>query len=220
MSRSLYLGLGFLLLGSACREAVGDPEYPNYPSFDPAEQAIQDPNFFGGAVDFVPGDERFSFGIFYEGPATDIIEIDEVSARYNVFENTLRQNPSGERIEGYQSDEIIINDHAPDPYPDWWGSGVRWETAQDIDDGWTTLRVSMNATDAQFAGTLIRLSNIGVSASTYGFVPDGEWHELEIPLDQFSGLDLTNMQDAIGFGADVGTPDTSILIDDVYLSKE
>jgi hypothetical protein len=64
---------------------------------------------------------------------------------------------------------------------------------------------------------------VGVRANDYGWVNDGKWHSLSVPLADFvsRGLDLGRMRSPFTIGNDAtgGTPRTGevLLIDDLYV---
>jgi len=202
-----------VLTSLGCRPDLGLPSYPEVDDFQDTGSAFRD-----GAVPFEPGDERLSLSVFYEGEATETIVVDDVVTHYFIYENTFSQAVSLERIEGLQSDEITLRDLA------WWGGGVHWDNPVDL-SGWTTLRISLRSSDPVF--DVMELGMLGgvegrVAVADHGFVADGEWHHLAVPLSAFAsgGVDLTNITIAVIFASGTASSGAQILVDDLYFSKE
>jgi len=61
-----------------------------------------------------------------------------------------------------------------------------------------------------------------VNATTYGYVNDGEWHQLSIPLSDFvsDGLDLSAVRSPLSLGGAAGMATDFALIDNLYLSQD
>lgn len=197
----------FLL--SACRPDPGDPEYPVYEPWVGTGSG----GFLQGPVPYVEGVDRLSFGIFYEGQASETQQFED----YFIYESTYTQTVSDDRVEGLTSDMLVVTGAQL-----WWGGGLEWRSAKDL-SGWTTMRVSFLADDELFEDMAIEM--FGGSAgrarpADYGFVADGEWHTLAIPLTDFENVSLAAVTSPARFVADVGTPDAELLIDDLYLTKE
>jgi hypothetical protein len=193
----------------ACRPEPGQPQYPVYEPWDGGEGNGALP----GPFPYVEGEDRLSLGFFYEGGASETALFDN----YFIYESTYSQTISDERIEGLQSDVLTISGAQV-----WWGGGLFWDTARDL-SSWTTLHVSFRATDAAFEGMEIEViggSAGRVSPFDYGFLADGEWHSLAIPLGDFSGVAFTTVTTPASFVAGAGTPDTELFIDDLYFTKE
>ncbi|MDP3234517.1 MAG: hypothetical protein Q8N26_17185 [Myxococcales bacterium] len=207
-----------LLASSACRPDPGVPDYSSLSSlFGDGGVAEVRP----GPFPYVTGARRAAFGVFYEGGASDRLPIDS----YFIFSNSYATQPSDDRVEGLQSDQLDFNGTA------FWGGGLFWNTPTNL-TGWTTLHVSLRSSDPGLATIAVRVLYFGpapgnaeltvqVKANDYGWVNDGAWHSLSIPLADFSGLDVARVRSPFTIGNDQsgGTARTgeSLLVDDVYL---
>ena len=209
--RTLTIAATTLVALAACRPELGPPQYP---SFDPFE----DEDALLGPFPDVEGTERLSIGEFYESGYSEIIEIDGAQANYFIYSDTYTQAPSEDRIEGLVSSAITVSGAQP-----WWGGGIIWDPTIDL-SGWTTLHVSLLAEDGLFDGTNVAIGSstleARVAAADYGFEADGQWHNLVIPVSDFTGVDMSDIRVAFSLIADLGTPDATILVDDVYYTKE
>ncbi|MBX2800162.1 MAG: hypothetical protein KTR31_20960 [Myxococcales bacterium] len=209
MNRSLPIH-ALIVLG-ACRLDPGDPVYPDF-------QPFLDSDALQGELPFVEGDERLSVGVFYEGGRSETIDIDGSTTNYFIFEGTYDQTVSDDRVEGLLSDEIQITNAQL-----WWGGGVIWDPARDL-TGWTTLRISLKATDGLFETMTVGISLGGVdqvvTVTDYGFAADGSWHTLVIPLADIGATDLTNVTSPLLLLNTQGTTGSTLLVDDVFFTKE
>ena len=199
---------------SGCRPDPGDPEYPDF-----EVQNFVDPNFLPGPFPYVDGEERLSLGLFYEGPSSEIIEIDGVSTNYFIYENTYAQFPDqDDHVEGFQSDLLVMSSALP-----WFGGGIIYSAGIDL-SAWTTMHVSLKATDPAFEAMDILVGGGGVEVrvkpAAYGFVADGEWHPLVIPLSDFVGVDFGDVTVSASFLSENGPADAQLRIDDLYYTKE
>jgi hypothetical protein len=211
MTRALLLSLALV----ACREDPGNPVYPD-PIANTMDTGEADPNFFLGPDPF-EGQDRLSLSVFYEGGFTEQLLLDEVTVHYYVYENTFTQEVDLiDRVEGYQSDILVQGGVG------WLGGGVHSDVPTDFSD-WTTLHVSVKSNDMPDVNFGM---NGGVeasaAASAYGYVPDGSWHHLAIPLADLEsqGVDLTNISVALLMIADQGSAGSTLHIDNLYLSKD
>ena len=57
-----------------------------------------------------------------------------------------------------------------------------------------------------------------VDAVDYGYVADGEWHTLSIPLSDFSGLDLNAVNIAFSLTSEGGAQGDQLLFDNLYFT--
>jgi hypothetical protein len=179
-----------------------------------------------------PGEERLSVGLFYECGRSETIYIDNETTYYWVFVTdqsnptetlTFRQGTSEDRLEGRISEEITLLDKP------WWGGGFIWFEPIDL-SAWTTMFVAFKSRDPSFATFELALDSgegetparFTLDPRDYGYANDGEWHVLEIPL-----------QDAIDLGWDPsvarspfiifsagGEPGDVLLIDNLYFTKD
>lgn len=198
----------------ACSPTPGAPDYPEIAPYTE-----------NGDAETLPGDDpwdgssaRLAFSAFYEGGATDEIVIDDESIHYYIYENSYRQEVTAERVEGRAADRITVTSDV------FWGGGIHLDSPQDL-SSWTTLHVALRSDDvAMESFQLGMVGSVGegrASIVDYGFVADGEWHVVNIPL--------ADVQPDPGFGAvsvalllisAVAEPGTSLFIDDLYLTAE
>jgi len=227
-------GLFALSLVGGCTPDLGTPDYSSQVGLrEPVDPFPPDP-----PDPYQPGDERLSVGYFYEGGRSETILINGVTTNYFIFvidENkpvetlTYSQDPSSDRLEGLESVKIRLNDR---PF---WGGGIIWDEPIDLSD-WTTMYVGFKSSDESFESFDLTLQyapyipnepppdpqGVVLDPRTYGYTNDGQWHFLQIPL-----------QDAIDRGFDpsitrapfiVSGPTLQagdvLLIDNLYFTKE
>ena len=133
----------------------------------------------------------------------------------------MSQSTDLERIEGTFSDKIIHGGYG------WWGTGVHIEGADPEDlSAWGTLHISLRSGDDAFDSVKIRMESKGgngeVDAADYGFVNDGEWHSIGIPLSDLeaTGLDLGTITSPIGLGGMAGEAGETLWVDNLYLTMD
>ena len=216
-TRQWVLSLAIVGLASmACRPL---PEgNPRYPEFEP----------IGAGADSLPGafpwdgeSPRLSFGAFYEGGSTDIIEIDGSVTNYFIYEGTYDQAETIDRVEGLVAAELTMTDAQV-----WFGGGVVYTSNFDLSE-WTTLHASFKAPESEVAFESMDIlieSDGGVSSRVkpvdFGFVADGEWHSVTIPLSLFAAVDFTQIRVPVSFVSDTGPTGAVLLIDDVFYTQE
>ena len=111
-----------------------------------------------------------------------------------------------------------------------WGGGIEWLSGADL-SGWTMLHISLKSFDRPMESTEVGLGDL-VSGSgsvnyaflpvaDYGFVADGRWHHVTIPVADFEALGVQLEDPSLPFalrGED--TPEGSqIWVDNFYLSQ-
>lgn len=215
-----------LLLSVACASAgLGgcrlDPGKPDYSSHVGLREVQEEAVFLPGPQPFRDGVARLYLGIFYEGPSTHEVLINDVDTHFYIFEGTFSIEPSGERVEGVVSDQLTLN---PGTF---WGGGILYDTPRDLVD-WTTLHVSLRSSDPSFDEVPIRFLSgsvdapveSGVFASDYGYASDGEWHSLSVPLRDAAGFDSSTTVSPFILAAPANAPGDQLLVDDLYLSQE
>jgi len=228
--------MAFSLLGG-CAD-VGDPDYSSQVGlretiqgpFDPFPPVAPDP--------YQPGEERLSVGYFYEGGRSETVVINTVTTNYFIFVTDLNrpgrtltggQDPSRDRLEGLESIRFTTSEQG------FWGSGILWGEAIDL-SGWTTMYVGFKSSDASFASIEITLqsattipsvpppdpNSFSVLARDYGYANDGEWHFLEIPLQDFidDGWDPRNARSPFIMGGRTRQAGDRLLIDNLYFTKD
>ena len=177
---------------------------------------VEGPEFLGDDP-FEDGDQRLSIGAFYEGGYSEFLEIDEETRHLYIYDNTFTMGTSEERIEGYISDSIVTGSLP------WWGGGVHWDNAEDL-SGWDVLHVAFQSTQPELEGATIGMVGGDVEArvtlSSLGFVADGTWQVLEIPLTAFSdqGVDLSSVTVPLLMVQEGNTAGNTLLIDDLYFT--
>jgi hypothetical protein len=199
-----------LLALVACRP---NPGQPNYPDLEPTGSGLPGPD------PWKAGEDRLSIGLFYEGGASQIIEINDIDTHYYIYSNTYTTEPDLEdRVEGLQSDLILPTGVG------WWGGGIHWDAPQDMSQ-WTTLWVSLKSGDAGFADIDLAMNDgaeVRLSVSDYGWLNDGEWQHLSIPLQDFvdGGIDLGTIEAPFVMVAEAGTLGDLLKIDNLYFTSD
>lgn len=203
---------------SGCRPDPGVPDYSSHVGLfgDGGSQEVKP-----GPFPYVEGTRRLAFGAFYEGGASDRLPLDN----YFIFSDSYSTQPSDERVEGLQSDQLVFKGTG------FWGGGLFWDQPTDL-SGWSTLHVSLNSADRGLAVIAVRVLyfgpppgnaevTLGVKANDYGYTNDGQWHHLAIPLSAFTGLDVSRMRSPFTIGNDPGGGTAGVgevlLIDNVYV---
>ena len=203
----------FAALLCACRENPGLPVYPGMGS-DTGVSALPH-----GPDPYEAGEKRLSLSIFYEGEYSDIVEIDNVTTHFYIWDESMSVTPSQEVVEGRSSDQITAGALG------WWGGGVYWDTGISFAD-WKTLHISLRSSDATMEVVELGFgegdsgSQRWVSASSYGFVADDSWHHLKIPrADLAIALNISSISMPLNIRGS-GNSGTSVLIDNVYYTDE
>lgn len=203
------IGLAFV----ACRPGPdGEPVYPVYEEFVAGDE-------LPGPFPYVEGEDRLFLGTFYESGFSEEVPIDNSTTNYFIYESTYTQQPSDDRVEGLESSEFTITDAQL-----WWGGGIVWDPPLDMSD-WTTLHVSLKATDALFETTDIIIESVGgvstrVQPAAFGFQADGAWHSLVIPLSEFTAPDFSAIRIPFSMVNGAGATGSVLLVDDVYYTQE
>ncbi len=220
------------LVAGGCRVDPGETDYESQQISD----FVEDETDAGGTMEFLPGpdpfgpgDSRLTFGPFYEGSQSAEIPIDDVRNFFFVFDangqSSIQITTSDDRIEGFESN---VFEHAGGGF---WGMSLAWFTANPDDGGmprpedmsaWTTAHISFKSSDPAFADLEIGVASEAgegrVSASDYGYTNDGEWHTLDIPLDDF-GTDLTSVTTPLILVGEGGAAGDELLVDNFYYSS-
>jgi hypothetical protein len=208
-----------LLMLTACRPEPGPSDYENQGGFSQTD-AGTDPNagMLPGPFPYQEGQRRLAVGVFYEGKRSEEVVLDNTSTHVYLYENTVMLEGVDTRVEGRQADRVV---HAGKT---WLGFGVHWDTARSL-DGWKTLHVSLSSADPGFADVKVGMNDaksIQLAVTKYGYVNDGEWHHLAIPLADFTaaGLKLNAIQAPFVFIAGQGAAGQTLLIDNLYFTAE
>ncbi len=196
-----------LLLG--CRPDMGAPDYPDP---GPWHGDSGDSDYLEGPDPYVDGEARLSLGMFYEGDASDFDQADNLY----IYSDTFTVSSSDDRVEGWVSDLWTHGSLA------WWGGGLHWDEARDL-SAWSTLNIDLKA-PAEGGITAVDIALQGdkegrVSCSSYGFVADGSWHHLVLPLADFAalGADLTQVTVPLILVGEVSAEGEQLYIDNLYL---
>ena len=212
-------------------------EYP-YNTTTTSDTGSGEVDLFAGPDPYQEGENRLSLGVFYEGGYSDFIPVDEESSFFYIWitedtsSPTFTQTPTTERIEGNIADEVTAAEYG------WFGGGVSWTTAIDMSD-WTTIHLSVKSSDDVLSALQVGMGGYWASGgscagsgtkqnwvdlSAYGFVTDGEWHHLTIPLDDLDFcLDMTQVVEPFSLLTSGLSPDdagTQFILDNLYFSEE
>ena len=206
------------LVGVAgCRPDPGVPVYRNADDFtNPAGPGGGEP--IEGPDPFEPGEARLALGIFYEGEFSEQVIIDDMTTNFFIFEGTFTMTLDNNVVaEGLESNRIT---HAGLTFL---GGGINWMDSRDL-SAWTTLYVSLLSEDPAFADLEIVIQTAdgeaGVDAGSYGYESDGEWHHLAIPVEDYEGIDLTQVTGPFVFLGDTGDQGERLWIDNVYYTQD
>jgi hypothetical protein len=192
----------------ACRPDPGAPAYPDRTPWteDSADGFLTDP--------LADGELRLGIGVFYEGPTTSYVPIDDTTTHFYVYENSFGVEASDDRVEGYASDALVLRGNP------WWGGGVHWDTPQDL-SAYDTLHLALQTED--LTGWTLGLTGgaeARVNVADAGLVADGEWHVLDLPLSGFVGVDLTAVTVGLLLVGEGGEAGATVRIDDLYFRGE
>lgn len=211
MKQLIWISLLSLIGLNACRAPSGPHDYDSQEVLpEPIDPIIED---------LADGERRLSIGIFYEGPRTDEVEIDDLNAFFYIYEETFSLvKHDDELVEGVSSDLITLSGGP------WWGGGVHWQSPRSLTD-YKTLKVSLKSSEGTFESLEIGMNNsdleqVKLKAADYGFSTDGEWHSLFIPLSDFTdqGLDLEQVLAPLVLIGNRGAGGERILVDAVYFT--
>jgi hypothetical protein len=214
MGRALPILVALSLASAvACRPLPGEPDYPEVTPYSDTGGDGR----LGGDTPWDGATPRMSLSIFYEGGFTDLVQIDDDTVHYYIYEGSFSQQSTGDRVEGFAADQLTVSRNS------WWGGGVHSDDPVDLTQ-WTTLHAALRSEDASMEA--FQLGMVGSAAEgratvkDYGFVADGEWHLVNVPL--------ADMTPAVGFDA-VTVPlllisatarsGANLFIDDLYLTQ-
>ncbi|MEM7139193.1 MAG: hypothetical protein AAF500_21650 [Myxococcota bacterium] len=205
---------------SACQEdSAGIPEgfeFPDMPEEERFPVITPDP--------YLPGDERLAVGIFYGGERSETIGLNGSTREYFIFEASYEQKTVDDRLEGGRSDQITLNGT---PF---WGGGIVWMNPIDLSK-WTTMYVAFKSSDPSFEQFDLTLQSgedeqpatgVALDPTEYGYTNDGQWHFLQIPLQDAvdAGWDPTVTRSPFIIGAAGGNEGDILLIDDLYFARD
>lgn len=145
------------------------------------------PDLYGYATPpdpFKAGTPRLSLGAFYEGGFSTEVPIDNATTHLYIYPSgnsaKIADDP-GDKIEAYKSSTATIAGGLG-----WFGFGIHWDTARDV-GAYKALHLALKSTTIAdvFIGMNSPQANpqtAKVSAKSYGFTNDGQWHLLTIPI--------------------------------------
>ena len=187
------------------------------------DSGVRDPGLdpLEGPAPYTAGELRLSLDVFYEGGFSDRVPLDGVTGRLQVFDQSVTIERTTERLEGIRADRIVRARGST------WGFGIHWDAPRDLGQ-WTTVHLSLKTDDAAFADTKIRVDSpsrpngVAVTLSDYGFLPDGAWHHLSIPLADFAagGIQFDAVTTPLAVIGRNNTIGAAIVIDNVFLTAE
>ncbi|MFM2247127.1 MAG: hypothetical protein RL071_3201 [Pseudomonadota bacterium] len=203
-----------IALLAACR---ADPGAPAYPAADSAG-ADTGPGLPQGPDPYVEGEPRLDLGLYYEGGSSERVEINDLDTHYYIYEGTYAERVElQDVIEGREAVKLEVADKG------WLGGGLTWDSPRDL-SGWGVLAVSLRSGDAGMNSLALHMQ-AGAEAvrplADYGWVADGQWHHLRLPLADFAaaGANLaavTGPYVLIGAGV---APGEQLTIDDLYIEE-
>ncbi len=183
------------------------------------EGETEEPPDFLGDDPYIDGDQRLSLGVFYEGGASEIREIDNDTRHFYIYDGTFSVTQTDNRVEGYVSDSLTTTGAV------WFGGGVHWDTPEDL-SAWNTLHVSLRSSSPSLEDAEFGMTGGGVEArvrlSSLGFVADGTWQTFDVPLSSFSdgGADLSAVSVPLLIVGEGVTLGDTLMVDDLYLTVE
>lgn len=208
-----YQSLLFTVLLCACH---GDPGLPNYSEL-PEDFRGNTETEFKDPTPFVPGTQRLSISIFYEGAYSQILVLDDIQRHFYVYNDTFSvANETSIVREGLRADAFVS---AGTP---WWAGGVTWDNPEDL-SAWTVMHVSLWSDDTSHNATELEIEGGGVSRrlslADYGFNADGEWYDLEIPLSDISdaGVDISSITRPFVLAGENAPLGATLVVDNLYL---
>lgn len=164
-----------------------------------------------GFTKYVP--TQGNYGLFTTSQVADELTLGTDGDVF-VWEQTLQEGPT-ETYNGQPALSYVTNNLG------WFGLGITAEQLHDLSafEG-GNLHLAMKSSSQE---TLNLTINIGLAAGTvvfqagndpYGFSRDGQWHELTIPLADFSGVNLSGVETLLSIN---GTGNISDLaLSDIY----
>lgn len=203
-----------LLFLLACRP---DPIRPPN-SINPYDTATEVDSGLSGSTPYEAGQERLSLGIFYEGSFSEEIAINDETSHFYIWSATMVVEDSSDCVEGVQSDQVTFGSNV------WFGGGVAYDSSIDFAE-WSYLHLALKSVGSSSSVLEVGMSDDGgeywASVSDYGFVADGEWHDIVIPIADLTVDGLGLVDQGFMFKGETGAIDLQqFLLDDVYYTKE
>ncbi len=207
-----YLMIALMLIFQGCH---GDPGEPNYTEL-PEDFRGSGETEFKDPTPFVPGTDRLSISIFYEGAYSQILVLDDVQRHFYVYDATFSIASENNIVrEGLRADAFIT---AGTP---WWGGGVTWDNPEDL-SGWTTMHVSLWSDHEAHNSTQLEIEGGGITRrlnlSDYGFSADGSWYDLQIPIEDMAeaGVDTTAITRPFVLAGENAPLGAMLIVDNLY----
>lgn len=205
---------------AACRPAPGDSDYENQGQVTPPDDGDPGPgsDVLPGPFPHQQGQRRLAVG-FYEGGRSDDVPVDNTTTHVYLYENTVTLEPSPTRVEGRAADLAV---HAGKT---WAGFGVHWDTPRNLGT-WKTLHVSLRSADPGFAQVKVGMNDtdksVQLAVGKYGYLNDGEWHHLAIPLTDFTaaGLRIGAVNAPFVLVSGAGAAADKLLLDNLYFTAD
>ena len=219
-----------LVAVTACR---ADPGTADYSSHVGLRDRGPDQVFLAGPTPFDPSQPRLNFGGI-EGASTESILVNNVTRFFFLFDTagdgsgsfTVFADVSSDRIEGFGSQLL---EHQGTGF---WGAGTFWYIAEDLSQ-YENLYISAKSSDPAFDDINLstqsgddrpddpsedQITEGTVRASSYGYVNDGEWHNMVIPLADFEaqGVDFRSVRSPLLYGGGAGESGEQLRIDNVF----
>ena len=204
-----------LPLQLACRADPGAPSYPQ------ADTGMEDSGagLPQGPDPYVPGENRLDLGLYYEGGSSERIEINDIDTHYYIYESTYTEKVElQDIIEGRAAAKLEVGEKG------WMGGGLTWDIPRDLTT-WGILAISLRSGDAGLSGLALHMQ-AGTEAIRplvdYGWVPDGQWHHLRVPLADFAaaGANLSAVTGPYVLIAAGVAPGEKLTIDNLYIEQE
>lgn len=224
--RALQLLAVAALTGFACRPDPGTPDYSGTPQeVNPDLGMVMNPQ---GSDPFVPGEARLSVGLFYEGGFSEQVLINNVDTNYFIFivegtgALTYNQETVEDRVEGESADRFELTGEA------FWGGGIIYNRPRDF-SRWRTIHFALKSADAslqqidltlQYGGAGTDAVGVTVPLTNYGWVNDGEWHDISVPLSDFAGLNRAEIRSPFILVGQTSIRGDALLVDDLYYLAE
>lgn len=162
------------------------------------------------------------YGIFTENPAiTERFVIDDLNNAIYIWDNSLEAVADGPVYEGGEA----LN-FAAFPARTWFGYGINAANGLNLshyNTGYLNLSLRTAATN-KFHIEISDINNQSKKidfvngSDPYGFVRDGKWHTVSIPVSEFinAGVDFSNLGNVFALAGDGAI--SHIFVDDVYFS--
>jgi hypothetical protein len=204
--------LATVLLLCSCHGTPGDPNYTELPEDfrGSGEPEFKDP------TPYVPGTNRLSISIFYEGAYSKILILDDVQRHFYIYDSTFNIADENAIVrEGLRADAFVA---AGTP---WWGGGVTWDNAEDL-SSWTIMHVSLWSDNEAHEATEIEIEGGGVTRrvaiADYGFVANGAWHDLAIPMSDIAdtGVDISAITRPFVLAGENTPMGATLVVDNLY----